>query len=269
MSALRGVRVLVTRAKEQADGFVAKLRAQGGEAVLAPTIRFLPPTESAPLAAALARLASAGAYDWTIFTSANAVRFFLAAMDEAGLDRAALGGTRIAAVGPGTANALQKDALAVTLVAQAHVGEGLAAELAEVVQRSPRRLRFLLPRAEVARDVVPDALRAAGADVDVVPVYRTEAPPPAELARIGAVLRAGDVDAVTFTSSSTVTHLVDALGAEAPALLARTTVFSIGPITTREAEGRGVRVDVEARSSTIDGLLDAMAEHFVKRSSKA
>jgi uroporphyrinogen III methyltransferase/synthase len=122
----------------------------------------------------------------------------------------------------------------------------------------------LVARAEVARDVVPDALRAAGCEVDVVSVYKTRSPPRALLEALSSLLEGGEIDAVTFTSSSTVEHLCDALEARAVELLAKTTVASIGPITTETLKKRGIRVDVTAEQYTLPGLVTALQKHFTK-----
>lgn len=240
---LAGKRVLVTRASKQASKMTTLLTARGAVPVVVPMLELLPPSDPAPMAEALANV---DRYDWIVFTSANGV--------EAVGPR--LGRARIAAVGPGTAEALAR----VDLVPAVHKGDDLAAELARTIAPGAR---VLVARAEVARDVVPDALRAAGCLVDVVAVYRT-APAPDLGERIDAVvaeLAAGTLDAVTFTSSSTVDHLVAALGTNA-GLLARTCVASIGPITTATAEAHGLRVDVTAGEHTVPGLVAALETYL-------
>ena len=236
---LAGKRVLVTRASRQANKMTTLLAARGAVAVVVPMLEMLPPSDPARLAEARAEV---DRYDWIVFTSANGAEAF-----GPGLGRA-----KIAAVGPGTAQALAR----VDLVPAVHKGDDLAAELARTI---PAGARVLIARAEVARDVVPDGLRAAGCLVDVVAAYRTAAPP--DLAeRIEAVkaeLAAGTLDAVTFTSSSTVDHLVAALGPQ-KGLLARTCVASIGPITTATAAQHGLRVDVTAAEHTVPGLVAAL-----------
>jgi uroporphyrinogen III methyltransferase/synthase len=122
----------------------------------------------------------------------------------------------------------------------------------------------LLARAEVARDVLPDTLRAAGCEVDVVSVYKTRSPPRPLLEALASLLGQGEIDVVTFTSASTVDHLCDALECAAVPLLAKACVASIGPITTAAAEKRGVRVDVTAAQSTMVGLVEALEKHFAK-----
>ena len=167
--------------------------------------------------------------------------------------------------GPGTAAAFERCGLSPDVVAKEHRGEALAAEVLAAMNASGgTKVRVLVARAEVARDVVPDALRAAGCEVDVVSVYKTRSPPRALLEGLSALLEGGEIDAVTFTSSSTVEHLCDALEARAVELLARTCIASIGPITTETAKKRGLRVDVVAEVSTIAGLVNALEKHFTK-----
>lgn len=254
---LFGKRVLVTRAREQAGEAAALLRERGADPILMPTIEIHPPSDPGPTIDAASALER---YGWIAFTSANGVDRLWAEVRRQGKDARAFGASKIAAIGPGTAAALGRVGLAADLVAKDHKGEGLAQEL--VAALGEDKPRVLVARAEVARDVVPDALRAAGCEVDVVSVYKTRSPPRALLEALSALLEAGEIDAVTFTSSSTVEHLCDALEARAPELLAKTTVASIGPITTETAKRRGLRVDVVAETSTIPGLVSALAAHF-------
>ena len=128
---------------------------------------------------------------------------------------------------------------------------------------------MLIARAEVARDALPKALAAAGAVPDVVAVYKTVSPPVGEIDALRERLARGEIDAVTFTSSSTVTHLCDALGEGAAELFTRTRVASIGPVTSETARGRGLRVDIEAREYTVPGLLEALREHFTHERSRS
>lgn len=270
---LFGKRVLVTRAKEQASATSALLRERGADPVVVATIEIHAPSDPQPMIDAAARLDT---YGWVVFTSSNAVDRFFAEVRRQGRDARAFGRAKIAAIGPGTSAALEPFGLVADLVAKDHKGEGLAAELVAELRASASGdtrappVRVLLPRAEVARDVVPSALRDAGCDVDVVAVYKTCAPPAPLLDGLAALLDAGEIDAVTFTSSSTATHLCDALDAldgrgegAARSLLAKTCVAAIGPITADTAIARGVRVDVVAADHTIVGLVDALERHFV------
>lgn len=252
---LFGKRVLVTRATAQAGSLSEQLRDVGAQPVEHPTIRLCPPSDSGPLAAALADL---GSYDWAVFTSQNAVDAFFDALDASGGDARRLGGTKIAAVGPKTAKALARRGLRADLVPTQYRGDAAADALVAAAGASSR---VLLPRAKVAREVLPERLRAAGHEVDVVPVYENRPPTAEGLAALRAELEAG-VDVVTFTSSSTVDNLIDALGDDAQRLLDGVTIASIGPITTATAEGRGLHVDVSATRYTTKGLVEALVHHY-------
>jgi uroporphyrinogen III methyltransferase/synthase len=255
---LFGKRVLVTRARDQAGDAAALLRGRGADPVVVPTIEIHPPSDPGPMIDAAASIGSR--YGWVVVTSANGVERLWQEIRRQGKDARVFGNASIAAIGPGTAAALERHGLAADLVPKEHKGEGLAAELAAAIGDS--RPRVLLARAEVARDVVPDALRAIGCTVDVVSVYKTRAPPRPLLEALASLLEGREIDVVTFTSSSTVEHLCDALEARAASLLANTTVASIGPITTETARRRGLRVDVTASEHTIPGLVAALEAHF-------
>ncbi len=245
---LFGKRIVVTRAKGQADTLSARLRELGAEAIEMPTIEIRPAADYAPLDRAIGELAS---YDWLIFTSANGVRFFMERLDRSAKDLRALG-AKICAIGPATRAAVEALHLKVDLMGQEYVAESLIEAFAahDLAGR-----RILLPRAAVARDVVPVELGRRGALVDVVEAYRTVTPEgAAEQAR--AVL-ARRPDCVTFTSSSTVQNLVDIAGASA---LAGIRAVSIGPVTTATAKRCGIEVAAQAREFTIDGLLSALVE---------
>jgi uroporphyrinogen III methyltransferase / synthase len=257
---LFGKRVLVTRAREQAGATAALLRERGADAVLMPTIEIHAPSDPSPMIDALARI---DRYGWVVFTSANGVERTWTELRRQGRDARAFGGAKIAAIGPSTAAALERCGLVPNVVAKDHKGEGLASELLAAIGEG--RPRVLIARAEVARDVVPDALRATGCTVDVVAVYKTRSPPRPLLDGLSALLEAGEIDIVTFTSSSTVEHLCDALEARAPELLAKTCVASIGPITSETAVKRGLRVDVTAEEHTVPGLVRGIERHFSKR----
>jgi len=241
---LLGRRVVVTRARAQAGALADRLAAEGAATVEVPAIAVGDPADGGEaLAAAVDRLA-AGAYAWVVVTSPNGATRLLAALAAAGRDARALGGVRLAAIGPGTAEALAAARLVPDLVPPRFVAESLVAEF------PPGEGRVLLPRAAVARGVLPEGLAAKGWDVDVVEAYRT-APVPLDEAAAAAVAEA---EIVTFTSSSTVTNFLDALGDRpAPPVVA-----AIGPVTAATARERGLRVDVEAADHTIDGLVAAL-----------
>ncbi len=256
---LFGKRVLVTRAREQAGGTAALLRERGAEPLVVPTIEIHPPSDPQPLARAIAEL-RAGRYGWVAFTSANGVERTWEALVAAGADARAFGGARLAAIGPATARALERRGLVPDVVAKEFRGEGLAAEMLAALHGAgaaePKRV--LLARAARARDALPQALRDAGCEVDVVAAYETRSPPPEALAALQRELEAERVDVVTFTSSSTVDHLCDWLGARAAALLAGPRIACIGPVTAETARARGLRVDVMAGEYTVPGLVRAL-----------
>jgi uroporphyrinogen III methyltransferase/synthase len=264
---LFGKRVLVTRAREQAGGAAAMLRERGADPVVVPTIEIHPPSDPSAMIDAVQSMGER--YDWIVLTSANGVERLWAETKRQGRDARAFGRAKIAAIGPGTAAALERCGLGADVIAKEHRGEALAEEVLAAMQKTASppgstKPRVLIARAEVARDVVPDTLRAAGCEVDVVSVYKTRSPPRALLEALSSLLEGGEIDAVTFTSSSTVEHLCDALEARAAELLARTCVASIGPITTETAKKRGIRVDVVAAEYTILGLVTALEKHFTK-----
>jgi uroporphyrinogen III methyltransferase/synthase len=238
---LHGRSIVVTRARAQASGLAARLRELGAEVIESPAIAIEAPADGgAALAAAVADLA---AYDWLVLTSPNGVHRTFAHLPDA----RALAGVRVAAIGPGTADALAGYRIVADLVPERFVAESLLEAFPEPPAGGGR---VLVSRAAVARDVLPDGLRAAGWSVDVVEAYRTVPVAPDEALRD----QVASADAITFTSSSTVDHVVAALGTERlPA-----TVVSIGPITSATASGHGLAVTAEADPHTIDGLVDAV-----------
>jgi uroporphyrinogen III methyltransferase/synthase len=258
---LSGKRVLVTRAREQASATADALRERGAEPVLFPTIEIHPPRDPAPLQAALRKL-PAGVFDWVVFTSANGVEMTWSSLTATGGDARAFDRARIAAVGPSTAEALRAHGLQAEVIARELRGEGLADALLEAAARSGPAPRALLPRAAKARDVLPDTLRAAGWEVDVVVAYENLPPAPEKKAQLLRELDARRIDAVVFTSSTTVENLCDLLGPSAPQRLAGVRIASIGPLTSETARERGLRVDVTATQSTVRGLVQALEESW-------
>jgi uroporphyrinogen III methyltransferase/synthase len=251
---LFGRRVVVTRAREQASELAARLQAQGAATVEVPAIeiRDAGPSHGAALAAAVGRMA-AGEYEWVVLTSPNGARRLLDAVRDAGRDARAFAGARLAAIGPGTAEALAAGNLVVDLVPPRFVAESL---LEAFPQRGSRGGLVLLVRAAVARDVLPDGLRARGWEVDVVEAYRTE---PAPMTEEQAAAVAG-ADVVTFTSSSTVTNFLAALGDRPKPPV----VVVIGPVTAATAREHGLSPDVEAEVHTIEGLVEALVDWAAK-----
>ncbi len=245
---LAGQRIVVTRARAQASSLSARLRELGAEVVEMPAIR-VEPLDPGPLYDALDRVND---YDWLMLTSQNAVELVWRAMRARALDARALGHTRIAAIGRATADALLDHGIAPDVVPERFVAESLVEALGRRDDVEGRRV--LLPRATDARDVLPDGLRALGARVDVVSIYRTVLDGDGA-ARARDRLRAGEIDLVTLSSSSTARFFVDAVGAETARAAP---VASIGPVTSAAARALGLTVAVESEASTIAALVDAI-----------
>lgn len=256
---LFGKRVLVTRAAEQASTLVERLREHGADPVEAPTIRIAPTEDTEPLDRALARV---GDFDVVVFTSQNAVEHVFARLDALGRDARAFGRAQIAAVGPRTDEALRARGLRADLLpTTGFKGTALAERILEVLG-DPGGKRVLLPRARIAQDDLPAALRAKGVAVTAVVAYETLAPTDAMARDIKGRFDRHDVDAVLFTSSSTVENLVAVLGADAKAILSSVVTASIGPSTTKTAERLGIEVTLTSKESTTRALVDALAEHY-------
>jgi uroporphyrinogen III methyltransferase / synthase len=251
---LSGKRVVVPRAVDQARDTASALRERGAVPVVRPMIELTPPPDAQAFAAAVAGM---GSYDWILFTSGNAVEQVRAELTRSGKDARAFGAARVGVVGPKTADALATLGIKADLVAQDFVGEGLASALLAVGPLG----RVLLLRALVARDALPDALRAGGAHVDVVTAYENR-PLHASGAELAEQVRSGEVDAILFTSSSTVTSTLEALGPDGRELLSGVVVASIGPVTTRALAAAGLTPTVQAPVYTVEGLLDALEQHF-------
>jgi uroporphyrinogen III methyltransferase / synthase len=239
---LFGTRVVVTRTRSQASELSARLRDLGADPIEVPTIQVVDPDDGgAALRDAAAFLAGNG-YEWLVLTSPNGVERTFAEVPDVRSVRA-----KVAAIGPGTADALARHRVVADLVPERFVAEGLL----DVFPSGTGRV--LVARAAVARDVLPDGLRAKGWEVDVVDAYRTVA------AEVDAetLARAASADAITFTSSSTVDRWLDLAGVEGTPKV----VACIGPITAATARGRGLDVTVEAGTHTIDGLVEALVAH--------
>jgi uroporphyrinogen III methyltransferase/synthase len=243
---LFGKRVLVTRPAVQADDFSARLWELGAEPIIAPTIAIGPPDDLEPARAAVDAVRQ---YSWVIFTSRNAVDAWFDRLSERGRDARAFADTKIAAIGPKTAEALAAHGIRVDFMPATFINEAVAAGMLE---RTAPGDRILLFRAQEARDVVPDTLRAAGRVVDDVAAYKTHTVIDPELAE-----KARTADILTFTSSSTVSGFLANVPAGAD-LCAGKIVACIGPVTAATARDAGIRVDVVADAFTIDGLVRAL-----------
>ena len=245
---LHGRRVAVTRARAQASGLAARLRALGADVVETPAIRI----EPCPVEGALAdAIRDIGEYSLVCLTSPNGAALLAEALAAQGHDARALAGATVAAIGPGTAAELARTGIRADVVPPRSIAESLVEALLEVPVEGRR---VLIARAAEARDVLPDALRERGAEVDVAALYETVAEPLDQAAREGLA----QADYVTFTSSSTVRFLLEAT--EPGALAGDARVVSIGPITSATAREHGLTVHVEAKRHDIEGLVEALVE---------
>jgi uroporphyrinogen III methyltransferase/synthase len=260
---LFGKRVLVTRPEGQSDKMARALRDAGAEPIEAPTVRIVGPRDPALFARHVTQL---NTYDWVIFTSVNGVQAFFAELHKQGRDSRALGRAKVAAIGPATAASLNVYGIVADEVPEEYRGEAVAEA---ILRREPNLAgkRIFLPRAEVAREALPDTLRGHGAYVDVIAAYRTEGAQPEDFARIRERLLAATIDVVTFTSSSTVTRLVEGLGDEAKTLLGRVRLAAIGPITADTLTSLGLHSHVVASEYTAAGLVAALIAHFAEQTS--
>lgn len=257
MSVLAGRTIVVTRETGQAAGLSDALRSRGARVIESPVIGFEDPPDWRPADAAIASLA---AYQRLLFTSANAVDRFARRLAARGLSGDALKermrGVFVTAIGPATAAAARSVIdLPVDEVPSDYRAEGMVRHLEE--QGPLAGSRVLLPRAEVAREVLPEALRARGAVVDVVPVYRAVPRPVTE--EVKRLLAGGAVDVVTFTSAGTVQHFLAGLAAGLPE---RVVVAVIGPVTAAAARALGIEPAIVAPRSTMQDLAEAIASYY-------
>ena len=249
---LFGKRILVTRARSQASKLTAKLENLGAEVLEAPAISMADPADNyAALDKAIDHVAD---YHWLIFTSANGVGRFFARLFKAGKDARALGYAKVAAIGSATAEKLKQYGLVADVIPQEYRAEGVVEALKG---KMPPHAKILIPRAEEAREVLPDTLREMGAEVEVAPAYRTVCGQ-VDGEALAAKLKEGRIDMVTFTSSSTVKNLVNIIGSAE--VLQGVKTACIGPVTADTAKSLGIEPDIIAKEYTIDGLVEAICK---------
>jgi uroporphyrinogen III methyltransferase/synthase len=254
-----GKKILITRARDQAAVFATSLRDLGAEVVEFPTIEIVSPLRWDELDRAIDQL---GSYDWLIFTSANGVNFFWQRLEERGKGLRLPSSLKVCAIGPATAYQLKEKGIEVDYTPKEFVAEAILKGFEKMVLKGRR---ILLARARQARDILPKGLRQMGAKVDVVEVYRTVKPKGGSK-RLKELLMKGKVDAITFTSSSTVNHFAELLKKEdLQALLKNTTIACIGPITARTAKGWRIRVQIQPKQYTVPGLTQAIVQYFLRK----
>jgi uroporphyrinogen III methyltransferase/synthase len=258
---LAGKRIVITRARRQASTLKASLEGLGAEVIGLPTIEICEPENWQPLDNALQQLAT---FDYLLLTSVNGVKSLLARLEQNGRTISDLNALAIGAIGPATAAALRTAGVHVDFVPAEYRAEGLLQVLASrpIAGRS-----FLIPRAKVARDLVPRVLIERGARVVVVEAYRTAIPdlPAEEVERRLRAANNARPQLITFTSSSTASNLAAILGVEKlRMLLEGVATASIGPITSQTLQGLGIEPDIEAAESTIPGLVKSIREYFIQ-----
>jgi uroporphyrinogen III methyltransferase/synthase len=255
---LFGRRIVVTRSREQAGELVEMLQELGAEAIPAPTIRIMPPDEPGPLDQAIA---AASTFDWIVFSSANGVDYFMSRLLATG-DVRELKGVKVCTVGPSTASRL----LHYGIRADVTPGEYRAEAVVDVMRATGalEGVRVLLPRADIGRDVLLDRLTRAGALVTDVVAYRTTLAQGDSGGRdVYRMLLDGQIDAVTFTSASTLRNFAQIHGTDQAAdLLRGTVVASIGPVTAEAGDQLGIPTTVMPQQYTVPRLVDALVEHF-------
>jgi uroporphyrinogen III methyltransferase/synthase len=255
---LLGKRIVVTRTRKQASVLSNELRALGAHVIELPTIRIAPPSNLREFAELVQ---DAHIYDWIVFTSANGVEAFFEIFFKLYDDAREIGGARIAAIGPATAQRVKNFHLHVDLQPEEFVAEAVVREFKK--QESIENLRILLVRAEKARDVLAKELSTMGAIVDEAFAYRT-VPETRDTSGAQRQLAQDGADLITFTSSSTVENFL-ALGLPWPKGMR---IASIGPITSKTVRDQGLKVDVEARRHDINGLVQAIRELFTEKNAE-
>ena len=253
---LFGRRILVTRTRSQASTLSSRLAEMGAFPIEVPTIEVQPQADSPDL---LAALTSAARFDWIAFTSANAIQAVMDGLAQMGRDTRAIHGIKVAVIGPASADALARYGIRPDLVADTATSAGLASAM---IESGIAGSRVLLPRSDIAGSDLPDRLRSSGASVEEVVSYRTVVPESSgDLVR--NALRDG-VDAVTFTSSSTVRNLMKLVDNDA-STLADVCIACIGPVTAATASRLGLKVDIVAQDHTVDGLVAGLVERLGRR----
>jgi uroporphyrinogen-III synthase len=253
---LAGRRILVTRTHKQAEGLSSLLRQFGAEVLEAPVIEIRPPDSFEALDAALTDILQ---YDWLILTSVNGVEALFSRLEPLGLNVDSLQHLKIAAIGPATEERIQDLGLVVDIVPQRYVAEEVVRALRKLVKGE----KVLIVRAKIARDVIPQQLQDAGAQVEVVEAYQTVVPEDAK-ETMTRVFENGRVpDAITFTSSSTVKNFFTVIvGTDIPSKLGKTKFASIGPVTSETLREYGLPVHAEADEYTMEGLAQALVRLF-------
>jgi uroporphyrinogen III methyltransferase / synthase len=250
---LFGKTIVVTRKGDQAESMIDRLHELGAEPLFFPVIETIAPEDEAPLDNALNNISQ---YDGLIFTSANGVRFFAERLKTVEQDIRELKGIRVYTIGPKTAEAVRDLGICVDVVPEKFVAESLIESMGNVKGK-----RFLLPRATVAREILPEQLRKMGAVVDIAPAYQTVLPSQS-VSVLEKRLKDGTIDAITFTSSSTVTNFLALTGEKLLPEIKKTRIACIGPITAKTARDAGLKVEIMPEQYTVSSLMDAIEKFY-------
>jgi uroporphyrinogen III methyltransferase / synthase len=256
-SPLKGKHILITRPEEQEEDFIEALKAQGAEPISFPTIRIIPPRDWVKVDKAIENLST---YDVLIFTSVNGVKFFFQRLKEKGKNIGSLKKLKMVAIGPKTAAAIEQFQLRVDIVPKKFQAESIIEALEK---KGITGKRFLLPRAEKARNVLPKEITKRGGHIDVVIVYRTSKGE-GNIQEVKELFQKKIIHVITFTSSSTVKNFVELLAEKnISKMIKGAVVASIGPITADTAASLGIRTDIMPKNYTIPGLVKAISEYFI------
>ncbi|HZJ85468.1 MAG TPA: uroporphyrinogen-III C-methyltransferase [Syntrophomonadaceae bacterium] len=251
---LWGKKIIVTRARAQASGLVEQIASLGGEPIEFPTITIKAETNYTALHNAFDNI---GNYNWLIFTSVNAVEIFFAQLRKAHKDIRHLRDIKICAIGPATRNVLEEKGLIVDNMPEEYRAEGILEELQDKIKAGDW---VLLPRARGARGLLPKAIKGWGAHVNEIFIYQAVAEPRVSKEMFAEIV-AGNIDYITFTSSSTVDNFVRIVGLDnALRINKKAKIACIGPITADTAKGKGFKVDLIAQNYTISGLIEAIIQ---------
>lgn len=252
---LFGKRILITRQKEQAEDFVRLIEDAGAIPVEFPVIETVPPYSWDALDNSIKGLDK---YKWIIFTSANGVRFFMERLKFNGKDIRELKGIKICAIGPKTASSVESLGIKVDIMPEEYIAEGVINEMLKIGIKGQK---ILLPRAALARDILPQKIEKMGAKIDVVDAYKT-VKPAARVKEIKELFKKGGVDVITFTSSSTVKNFMSYFDAHEKGMIKDAIIASIGPITAKTVEEFGFKSDIVADEYTIERFVEKIIEYF-------
>jgi len=252
---LFGKRVLVTRTRKQASTLVELLEEEGAETVEFPTIEIVPPERWDEIDNAIENL---GSYNWIIFTSVNGVEFFFNRLKAKKKSIVEFKGVKIATIGEQTGRAVENLGLNVDIIPYEFMAEGVVESFRGIDIKGKR---ILIPRAKEAREILPVELQKMGADVNIVTAYKTEKPNPERVEEIKGMLRSGEIDVITFASSSTVRNFLSIFGKDKEPLL-RSTIACIGPITAEPLREIGIEPQIIPKKYTIEGLVREIVDYF-------